>query len=135
MAVTKGMTLTRILFRAVLASLFVVQLLGLSKVLASSAHADAFYGVASAEHLGGVCLARSGHETPSPAHHDPSDCCTACSGNAHDDALLAILSLAAVFDIVIPEADSVFHYHSPGDLPRRHEGWGSSWSAQAPPFA
>ena len=82
------------------------------------------------------CSPQTDDGAPSPAHHDPSESCALCSVGASEEAYLAAVYLASVVYGPISYAAVPVHYFERPDLSRpRHAGWGSSWSAQAPPRA
>lgn len=123
--------------RAILACLFVIHSLGLLKVpMALGAYGDASQRPALVHGSFMKCAGDAGENAPLPADHDPSECCALCSGAASDDSFLTAIFLAVVIDFHFPEASSTFLDDvRAGPFPSRHAGWGSSWSAQSPPFA
>lgn len=133
----KGGELTKRIARAICACLFAVHAFGFLQ--ASTAHpapGDPSYGAVLVDGVVAECADSLGRGAPSPVHDDHSECCTLCSANGSDDVFLAAVSLTYILTFLSPDAESAGHCFNSPDLPcRRHAGWGSSWSAQAPPLA
>lgn len=123
----------RVLVAALFTCLLILQGFGTIKEGASVALGD--LGPAIATRGVGNCLGGVDHSSPIHQHQDGSVCCVWCAASTLDDSYLLATALIAIAAVLTPEPQAAVIAFPIDDIASPYRsGWGSSWTARAPPL-